>query len=368
MYDLGKGVQECTRTSVVAALGPAGKRNLTELDIALTCDNVPAAFHEFNPWRVSLLPDTLVRNLHSNEVQGAQVIIRDFVRGKHSETYTQTDDVIELIEPLLDHAFEVNPCATIFLDGREFEAHIITSWLSHRTKYHQRVILLFYTFKYANGKAFAEAVEQENPALSWRKTVALTPVIFPDELPKLAKHFGLGDFGVDDLYAAGKFWIDSILEQSMRTVAIQIMMARVKPCQIDGCHDPSVKKAFNADYAAVNLAKYVKNDPDVRQAYPHLKLSTGTRAYAFSSKIGHGEQGYFTMSLLSGREIPWETDERRYIRQGYATPGNAAEIADWVISDRSEDDMALWQWRDRGINREVDFRYPPLDAIEASGT
>ncbi|NEK20670.1 agrocinopine synthase [Rhizobium leguminosarum] len=366
MYDLGKGVQECTRTSLLAALGPVGKRNLTELDVALTSDNVPAAFHEFNPWRVSLLQDTLVRDLRSNEIQGAPVIIRDFERGKHTGTYTRTDDVVELIEPLLDEVFKVNPCATVFLDGREFEAHIITSWLSHRTKYRQRVILLFYTFKYADGKAFAEAVEQEAPALNWRETVALTPVIFPDELPKLAKHFDLPDFEIGDLYAAGKLWIDSILEQSMRTVAIQIMMARVKPYQIDGCNDSTIKQAFNADCAAVNLAEYVKNDPHVREAYPHLKLSTGTRAYAFSSKLVHGERGYFTMSLLSGREISWETDERRFLREGYATPGNAAEIADWVISDRSEDDMAICQWRDHGINREVDFRYPPLDVIDAS--
>jgi len=153
-------VQECTNTSLLTALGEVGKRNLLELDVVLTSDKVPVVFHEFNPWRVTILSDTLVRDLHSSQIKNAIMIIRDVKLGKHSQTYTCMKDVVPFVEPLLDKVFEVNPNATIFLDGREFEAHISTAWLSHRPKYHQRVILLFYSFRYSGGEAFVDAVEQ----------------------------------------------------------------------------------------------------------------------------------------------------------------------------------------------------------------
>ncbi|GAJ95539.1 hypothetical protein RRH01S_12_00960 [Rhizobium rhizogenes NBRC 13257] len=364
MYNWGEDVQECTETSLLTALGEAGKRNLSELDAALTSDNVPAVFHEFNPWRVTTLPDRLVRDLHSSQIRNATVIIRDVELGKHSHTYTVTKDVVPFVEPLLDKVFKVNPNATIFLDGREFEAHIIAAWLSHRPRYHQRVILLFYSFRYGGGEAFVDAVQQEKPALNWRETVAVTPVLFPEELPKLASQIGLGDLNEDDLYLGGRSWIYSMLSQKMRIVAVQIMMARVTFSQMKGSENLAVIRAFNADHAAVRLAHYVKNDPDVRAMCPYLKLSTGTRAYVFSSNMADGKRAYFGIDFISSRERQWETDQRKWIRRGYATPGNAAEIADWVISDRSEDDMAIWQWRRHGVERKVDFRCPHLDAGE----
>nr|WML69206.1 agrocinopine synthase [Agrobacterium sp.] [Nicotiana noctiflora] len=341
MYNWGEGVQECTKTSLLTALGNAGKRNLSELDIALTSDSVPTAFHEFNPWRVTLLPDTSVRALHSSQIENATVIIRDVELGKHSQTYTTTKDTVPFIEPLLDKIFETNPNATIFLDGREFEAHIIVAWLSHRPRFHQRDALLFYSFRYSDGEAFVDAVREEGPALNWRKTVAVTPVLFPEELPKLASQIGLGDLNEEHLYQGGRAWINSMLRQEMRTVAVQIMMARVQFSQMSGSEDLTVVRAFNADRAAVRLAYYVKNDPEVRGRHPHLKLSTGIRAYVFSSKLADGHRAYFGIDFKSSRERPWETDQRKYIRRGYATPGNAAEIVDWVISDRLEDDMAI---------------------------
>nr|BAB16129.1 riorf10 [Rhizobium rhizogenes] len=66
MYNLGKRVQECTETSLLAALGEIGRRNLSELDAALSSDDVPIASHDFNLWRVSALPDQLVR--HSRQM------------------------------------------------------------------------------------------------------------------------------------------------------------------------------------------------------------------------------------------------------------------------------------------------------------
>lgn len=84
---------------------------------------------------------------------------------------------------------------------------------------------------------FVEAVKGVSPAPDWRETVALMPVIFPHELPRLARLTDLGDIAVEDLYTAGKVWIDSMLKQSMRIAAVQIMMARVKSDQLGLCEN-----------------------------------------------------------------------------------------------------------------------------------
>nr|QEG97126.1 hypothetical protein AgrTiCFBP2178_00001 [Agrobacterium tumefaciens] len=367
MYNLGKGVQECTETSLLTALGGMERRNLSELDTTLTSDNLPVVSHDFNTWRISTLPDRLIRELHSADVKNIPVIIREVSNGEITESYTVTNDIIPFLEPLLDKVFDVNPGATFFLDGRDFEAHIITAWLSRRPKYRQRVVLLFYTFEYSSGEAFFDAVKQVSPEPDWRETVALMPVIFPQELPRLAKLIDLSDIAVEDLYEGGKIWIDSMLRQPMRVVAVHIVMARVKPEQLGLCDKPEIVRAFNADYAAVRLAYYVKDNPEVRKMRPHLKLATATRCYDFSAQLENGEKAEFSINIRTGRPMPRETDERKYIRRGYGIPGNAAAIADWVISDRSEDEMSFWEWRNKGVPRRVDHHCPHLDVIEQDG-
>ncbi|MGV1963862.1 MULTISPECIES: glycerophosphodiester phosphodiesterase family protein [Rhizobium] len=362
MYNLGKGVQECTETSILTALGE-GNRNLCELDVALTRDNMPIVSHEFNLWRVTTLPDKPIREMPYREIENVPVIIREISEGRISDSYVVTNDFVPFLEPLLDNVFKVNPVATVFLDGRQFEAHIITAWLSHRPRYHQRVVLLFYTFKYSDGDSFVDAVKGADPAPDWRQTIALMPAIFPHELPRLAKLLHLDDLAVEDLYAAGRAWIDSILKQTMRIVAVHIVFAGVKSDQLGQCTNPEVIRAFNEDHAAVRLAYYVKEDPDVRKMHPCLKLMAVTRSYDFSDQLEHGGRAEYGIDFMTGRAVKRETDERKHIRRGYGTPGNAAAMADWVISDRPEDDMAVWEWRKRDIHRNVDHRCPHLDVI-----
>ncbi|WP_236762767.1 hypothetical protein [Agrobacterium tumefaciens] len=183
----------------------------------------------------------------------------------------------------------------------------------------------------------------------------------------MAKLIDLSDIAVEDLYEGGKIWIDSMLRQPMRVVAVHIVMARVKPEQLGLCDKPEIVRAFNADYAAVRLAYYVKDNPEVRKMRPHLKLATATRCYDFSAQLENGEKAEFSINIRTGRPMPRETDERKYIRRGYGIPGNAAAIADWVISDRSEDEMSFWEWRNKGVPRRVDHHCPHLDVIEQDG-
>ncbi|NTF91493.1 agrocinopine synthase [Agrobacterium rhizogenes] len=364
MFNLGKGVQECTKTSLLTAVGKFGQRNLVELDAALTSDDLPIASHDFNLWRVTSQIDKLVREMHSQDVLNAPVIIREVLNAKISNCHSVTNDRVMSVEQLMDKAFSQNSSATIFLDCREFEAHIIVAWLSHRPRYYQKVILVFYTFRYHDGDHFVRMIEQANPAPGWRKVVAVMPMIFPNELARLANELNLNQDREEDLFIAGKIWLDSILAQSIRVVAVQILMARITYDQLGDTADPQVVRAFMADHAAVRLALYIKEDPAVRERHPHLKLATLTRCYDFSAELKNGERAEFGNSFLEGREERRETDERRYIRDGYGKPGNAAALADWVTSDRSEDDMAVWEWRNIGIEREVDARCPHLDVLE----
>ncbi|MCO5587967.1 hypothetical protein L7F22_041920 [Adiantum nelumboides] len=88
------------------------------------------------------------------------------------------------------------------------------------------------------------------------------------------------------------------------------MMARVKREQMKGSQaGPEFIREFNADFAAARrLAHYVKQDSEA------LKPSTGTKAYAFSAKMGNGERACFIVSqLMTGREIASSTRSIKHL-------------------------------------------------------
>ncbi|MGN7714982.1 glycerophosphodiester phosphodiesterase family protein [Agrobacterium radiobacter] len=361
MFNLGKRIQECTASSLLTALCKGG-RNLSELDVCLTLDNVPIVSHDLNTWRVSEnLGDKLFNKIHSSAIKDVPVIIREVSNGVIQDQYLETVDHIPFLDELLRKVFSANPDATIFLDGRNYEAHVIVAWLSHRPEYHQRVVVLFYTFEYLNGAAFVDAILKAQPASDWRKSIALMPAVFPEELCRLACLRQVTEPTVDDLYLAGKAWIDSILMQDMRIVAIHVVFSRVARNLLGQVIDKDVLLAFDSDEAAVRLAYYVKEDAMIRAKRPHLKFAAVNRCYDFAASLECGERGEFSIDIKTGRARRHETDERKHLRWRKGTPGNSATIADWVISDRSEDEMAVWEWRNQGIDREVSHLSPHLD-------
>lgn len=100
----------------------------------------------------------------------------------------------------------------------------------------------------------------------------------------------------------------------------------------------------------------------LRNVYPNIKISTGTRAYVYSTKVeSTGKRNYYGINLHSSQPKICEKDQRKLIRQGYALPGNAAANADWVISDRPEDDIDIAEWRERGVEPRLHFRCPHYD-------
>lgn len=352
LYDQGAEVQEDSLSSLRIALQTG---NLVEIDIAITRDGHPIIAHELNTYRVTQLEDKLWSELYLHEIEDTPLIIRGYQGEDFTSTYRVTNDTVVTLATYLEVAFEVNPHATVLLDAREYHGHIIVDWLTHRPQYRDRVAVLFYSFKYRSGHAFAQAVDTSGATRNWRSTVALIPALFPETLPGLALENGAVDLNEDALFAAGRKWIDSMLSQQMRVVSFIMMMARVPPYEhSDAQNDDPVALAFAAEQAIVRIAGYIKS------TYPSIKLSTGTRSYVYSSDIG-GEKGFFGIDLFTGRPRQWPVDARKRIHQGYAIPGNAAALADLVISDRPYDDMAIQQWRRRGINRKADFDFPPFN-------
>ncbi|WCK69419.1 glycerophosphodiester phosphodiesterase family protein [Agrobacterium tumefaciens] len=367
MYNLGKGIQECTKKAILSAIGE-GRRNLCEIDIALTADGVPIVAHEFNVFRVAALDeDKPVRKFLSHQIVGRPIIIREIENGKISETnYRVTDQTISTLEDILDSAIQVNPHATFILDGREDEAHLIVAWLSYRSAYFGKVALLFYTFKYTDGVHFVQLVESADPEPRWRQTVPLMPMLFPMEMVRIAKNLGHSHPTSDEIYEAAKRWIDSVLAQDICIFAVQTMLSYVSEDTLEDAATEDERLAYRASEASARLAYYVKFDRDVKKARPNLKLSTGTRTYDFSA-VTQGIRLQFHNEFFTGREETWDTDLRHYIRSRQGTPGIPLlhDLPDLVISDRSEDDMALLAWKNAGVERRVDVQAPHLDVYNS---
>lgn len=368
-FNLGKGEQECSMPGMRNAVSMKSvfHSNFMEADMSFSFDKVPFVLHEFNLYRTCEI-DAQIQHMHSDDVKKYELLIRETRGRRHSKkSVRRTGEHIPTCEEYFDGAIEDNPGVTILADARDAEAGLAVAWLSHRPKYHQNVALLLYSFQIQNVDEFVKLVNAANPAPDWRATVALIPCVFPEELPKLAKQIGRGDIEKEDLLAGGKAWINGFLKlnqpnERMRIIAMQSMISGVSCKQLPSSASDIVLRAFRSEEATMDLVSYIKHDPSVRAIFPHIKISTGTRAYVYSTKIkATGKRNYYGINLHSSQPRLWEKDERRFIRQGYAIPGNAAAHADWVISDRWEDDIAIAEWKERGIYPSVHFRCPHYD-------
>ncbi|PON34802.1 hypothetical protein PanWU01x14_341490 [Parasponia andersonii] len=76
------------------------------------------------------------------------------------DKFTTTDEKVVRLKTLLDSAFEVNKHATVRIDAHEKHAAPLVAWLSHKPIYHDRTVVIFYTYGYNSGSEFALAVNQ----------------------------------------------------------------------------------------------------------------------------------------------------------------------------------------------------------------
>ncbi|WP_280174108.1 glycerophosphodiester phosphodiesterase family protein [Agrobacterium tumefaciens] len=359
-YNYGGGIQENSVSAMIAALRNG---STIEIDVKLT-RNGPIVVHDFGSYRVTNLSglgqDRLWSACNLEDVVGTPLIIREVEKGKFTEDFTVTGDTIVSLEDFLDIAFDVNPNATIFADTNERQTAEIAAWFSHRPRYLNRIVVMFYSFQYPTGISLAEAIDDANADSNWRSTVRMLPNLYPEQLPILARRHGTANLDYNALVQAGTRWIDELVGEMWVVGLLMLVAVPGRDEKITGILTDPDAITLAGDRAAVDIMTYV------RHRYPTIKLGSGTRAYIFRSDLTPDKRTYYTTDLWTGLPQPWsEGDAWDIIRRLRATPGNAPSVInlDFVISDRPFDDIAIAQWRLRGVVCVADFDFPPLNAI-----
>jgi hypothetical protein len=103
------------------------------------------------------------------------------------------------VAPLLHCMWEL---LLLFLDSRNDDAAKLVALVSNHPAYCNNALVQFYPYTFRNGVEFIDMVGNLNPAISWKRTVAVAPVLIPDTLPTLA---GVGRNSLDytALYTGG---------------------------------------------------------------------------------------------------------------------------------------------------------------------
>lgn len=341
--------------------------NTIEIDVKLT-RNGPIVVHDFGKYRVTNLSDPgqdrpwSQHNLE--DVVGTPLIIREVENGKFTEKFKVTGDTIVSLQDYLDIAFNLNPNATIFVDTNERQTAEIVAWFSHRPRYLNRIVVMFYSFQYPTGILLADAIDEAGADRNWRSAVRMLPNLYPEQLPVLARRHGTANLDYRALVQAGTRWMDELVDEMWVVGLVMLVAVPRQHEKITGFLTDPNAIALAGDRAAVDIMDYV------RHRYPNVKLGSGTRAYIFRSDTTPDKRTYYTTDLWTGLPQPWsEGDAWDIIRRLRATPGNAPSVTkvDFVISDRPFDDMAIAQWRLNGVDCIVDFDFPPLNAFSFRG-
>jgi len=193
---------EALRRAIVGEKGEGG--NAVELD-PLWITGKPYVMHDLTGDRQTLFEGPW--SLWTPGQRMPKYIQRDVEGG---ERYVPTNFPAA---PLLHCIWELlllNSAVTIFLDGRNEDAAKLVALISNHPVYHNNVLVQFYPYTFRNGVEFVDMVGDLNPARSWKRTVAVAPVLNPDTLPALA---GVGRNSLDHtaLYTAGRAWFTSII-------------------------------------------------------------------------------------------------------------------------------------------------------------
>ena len=191
------GSMEALRRAIIGKKGQGG--NAVELD-PLWIAGKPYVMHNLigdqqtlfqGPWEI-WAPGQPMPKYIQQDVEGDEFTKR----------YVPTE--ISII-PLMHCMWELlllNSAATIFLDGRNEDAAKLVALVSNHRVYHNNALVQLYPYTFRNGIEFVDSVGGLNPAINWKRTVAVAPVLNPDTLPKLA---GIGQTSLDytALYTAG---------------------------------------------------------------------------------------------------------------------------------------------------------------------
>lgn len=173
---------EALRRAVDGEKGEGG--NTVELD-PLWISGEPYVMHDLTGDR-----QTLFEGVWSQWTPGRHMpkyIQRDVEGGEFTERYVPTKFPVA---PLLSCMWELlllNSAVTIFLDGRNEDAAKLVALVSNHPAYRNNTVVQIYPYSFRNGVEFINMVSDLNPALGWKRTVAVAPILNPDTLPTLTE-------------------------------------------------------------------------------------------------------------------------------------------------------------------------------------
>lgn len=251
--------------------------NMAEIDIVPTRDGDFIVAHDFTTIRTTLLGSRLWSEMSTEEAVGTPLLVPD-LRG-NSLAFTR--ESVVTLETLLMKAFETNPKATIWIDAHEKHTALLVAWLSQRQIYHNRTVVIFYTFGYDHGEEFAITVEQAGATANWRETIALMPNILSGELSRLAKKYPPNlESHFTDLVEAGKRWFTSIFAQKMRVVVAFLKIAGIGKVRVDDVLDPEGVEVLEASRTEGGVSSRFSFNPDHGLDLHHLPQHRHWRCHA----------------------------------------------------------------------------------------
>ena len=194
------GSMEALRRASVGKKGEGG--NAVELDTLWIAGN-PYVMHDLTGDRQTLVEGPWSLWVPPPGQRMPKPIQRDVEGDEFTEGYVPTNFLVAPLVHCMWELLKLNPAVTLFLDGRNEDAAKLVALLSNHPVYRNNALVQLYPYTFRNGVEFVDMVNDLSPTASWKRTVAIAPVLNPDTLPTLA---GVGRNSLDYaiLYTAGE--------------------------------------------------------------------------------------------------------------------------------------------------------------------
>lgn len=370
-FDHGNRLPESGHSTMRASF--AEGMRLGEVDGVYTKDGVAIAEHDFHAIR-NLGIDEAISSLDSTKVVGLPILINRITRDasnavNFSKSRSISGDTVTKLFTLIEDFLKLEPEGTIFPDLRNEQVAQFFAELSFKDDYtRNHVAVMFYTFTIYHGTQFVTEVEKFHPHPDWKaRCFGGVLNFYPSELPTVAKRLDMSANNAEDMLKVGQHVLNSYQKAGITLFALVAMGSGLTPKDYPDFSELSkeAQEALYAEEAMVNLVNWVRGN----DAFPNLKIGSGTRAYDFSIPVDqHSDQReFYTYDLMTCAPTPWPKDRvLRRIKALYATPGKCEKVynPNFIIADEP-------QWAAFGCcNIEADtsrsFRHPRFDMVPST--
>ncbi|OJA17299.1 hypothetical protein AZE42_11757 [Rhizopogon vesiculosus] len=213
-------------------------------------------------------------------------IVRDVEGSEFTEKYVPTNLSVTELHHCIWELLSYNSGVALFLDGRIEDGAKLAALLSNHPAYFNNALVQIYPYVFRDGGEFAKMVSEFDPAASWKRTVAIVPVLSPDTLPTLAR-VGRQSLEYSALYKAGKDWISSMIDIDMRIfglgfplsgIGLGVDLSSGETHDLNGSlvTEPKIKAMFLWDRVLLDLVAWAK------ETHPLLAIIMTSITYSYS--------------------------------------------------------------------------------------